>query len=290
MNQSKQPEILSVSLDNLETKENVRVHANDQALAELMVTMRKFGQLQPIGINPLPDGKLEVVWGNRRIQAARKLGWKAIDAVYVGTTDEKDILIINTIENIQRVDPSITEYGRIFRYLEDAGLSPGEISARVGKHPRFIIKAIKAYDEIPKKVQKKIQTSYGGSTKNGMIPPTTALRVLDTVKSHNLNKDQAEILYNYGTKEGVSSERMKIVSGLLKSGENLEDAIEKADSTRIIRLSIAIPLTSVTQLEKKYRTNIHDILSAFIMNHREFRALPLTDSGRAEKIIVRHEK
>ena len=47
------------------------------ALDELAASMADVGQLQPIGLTPA----FELIWGERRLRAAKQLGWKEISAI-----------------------------------------------------------------------------------------------------------------------------------------------------------------------------------------------------------------
>jgi len=46
-------------------------------LRELAASMKEIGQLQPIGVT----GEYQLVWGERRVKAAKLLGWGSVDAI-----------------------------------------------------------------------------------------------------------------------------------------------------------------------------------------------------------------
>jgi ParB family transcriptional regulator, chromosome partitioning protein len=68
----------------------------------LMESLRKYGQLTPIIINR----KHELIAGFRRLQAARRLGWKSIEAVMIDRPTEQQKLEVEIEENVQRLDLS----------------------------------------------------------------------------------------------------------------------------------------------------------------------------------------
>jgi len=73
------------------------------ALGELADSMAAEGLHQPIGVRgPLPDGTYEVVWGHRRLLAARLLSWDSIPARTFAPTF--DPLLASVSENLQRTD------------------------------------------------------------------------------------------------------------------------------------------------------------------------------------------
>ncbi|MBA2523396.1 MAG: ParB/RepB/Spo0J family partition protein, partial [Solirubrobacterales bacterium] len=54
---------------------------NDEALERLAATIAEAGVLQPLVVRPLPDGRYELIAGERRWRAARLAGLKAIPAI-----------------------------------------------------------------------------------------------------------------------------------------------------------------------------------------------------------------
>ena len=72
---------------------------------DITLSLSKYGQLHPICVreNSTDDKKYEVVYGSRRLAAARKLGWQEIDAKIIQVSDI-DSLIIALAENDHRKD------------------------------------------------------------------------------------------------------------------------------------------------------------------------------------------
>lgn len=104
---------------------------------KLQATMRAVGQRQPVVLEALPNGKYRVRDGNRRIAAARKLGWKDIHAlVYPMMTDSQWALVIAGLHN--RASNPVEE-ARLFRELKKTLTEEG-ISANTG-HPVQVIRA-----------------------------------------------------------------------------------------------------------------------------------------------------
>jgi len=88
------------------------------ALGELADSMAAEGLHQPIGVRgPLPDGTYEVVWGHRRLLAARLLSWDSIPARTFAPTF--DPLLASVSENLQRTDLNpLEEAHAIQRFVE----------------------------------------------------------------------------------------------------------------------------------------------------------------------------
>lgn len=74
----------------------------DRSFEELKEDMRVNGLLQPIEVAPLQSGMYELVFGFRRYEAARELGWKTIKAV-VRPRDYLERQLAEVSENIHRL-------------------------------------------------------------------------------------------------------------------------------------------------------------------------------------------
>ena len=76
----------------------------DEQLAELAGSIREQGLISPIIVRPdNRDGGFEIIAGERRWRAVRKLGWDKV-TVIVKDFDDKKTLAVALIENLQRED------------------------------------------------------------------------------------------------------------------------------------------------------------------------------------------
>lgn len=75
-----------------------------EAIDALAGSMRETGQLQPVMLEELADGRFARVFGRRRIAAARKLGWTTIRASVVTPLPDDVRRTIVAVENVQRQD------------------------------------------------------------------------------------------------------------------------------------------------------------------------------------------
>lgn len=96
---------------------NVRMAVEDRQIFELSESMREVGLIHPILVSEL-DGKYEVVAGQRRWLAAKKLGWSKIKAE-VRRLDGTQIALLRANENLQREGLSPIEEGAIYTDLFD---------------------------------------------------------------------------------------------------------------------------------------------------------------------------
>jgi ParB family chromosome partitioning protein len=105
-----------------------------EELAELQASLRASGLLQPITVRPAPNGAgYELIAGERRFRAASALGWTTISAV-VRSIDDKTLLTLALIENLQRSDLNPLEEAEGYKRLVDEfALSHTQVGEVVGK-------------------------------------------------------------------------------------------------------------------------------------------------------------
>lgn len=108
----------------------VRPVADDDALETLVESLRQHGLLHPIGARPRSDGRFEVVYGSRRVLAARRLEWANIQAVLHVDLDDESALIDGVVENIARVDLTGRERAHVLRLLARIHVPGSQLGGR----------------------------------------------------------------------------------------------------------------------------------------------------------------
>ena len=110
----------------------------DQAMAEMVESVREFGVLVPAIVRPDPEGGYELVAGHRRHRASQLAGMETIPAI-VRALDDDAATIIMVDSNLQR--ETLLPSERAFAYklkLEamkrQAGRPGGENGSQVGNH------------------------------------------------------------------------------------------------------------------------------------------------------------
>lgn len=108
----------------------------DEELADLVSSIRENGLLQPIVVRPAPAGskaEWQLVAGERRWRAITRLGWEEVPAV-VREMDDRTLLVLALVENLQRSQLSPMDEAEAFRQLQDEfSLSQGQIAEAVGR-------------------------------------------------------------------------------------------------------------------------------------------------------------
>ena len=107
---------------------------NTEDLAELEASIRTNGLLQPVTVRPAANGKgYELVAGERRLRAAGRLGWADIPAL-VREIDDRALLTLALVENLQRADLDPLEEAEGYqRLIDEFDLTQQQVADVVGK-------------------------------------------------------------------------------------------------------------------------------------------------------------
>lgn len=128
-----------------------------EELADLQASLRVNGLLQPITVRPAPSGSgYELIAGERRFRAATQLGWTEIPAL-VKPVDDKTLLVLAMIENLQRADlDPIEEADGYQRLAEEFQLNTQEVADVVGKDRSTVANALRLR-QLPASVRRMLQ-------------------------------------------------------------------------------------------------------------------------------------
>lgn len=113
---------------------NSRTSYSAIAIDRLAQSLRTNGQLSLVKLRPSTkhEGQYELVFGHRRVMAARKLGWKTIRAEVIGVTEE-EMMSQSLVENFEREDLSDYEKALIFeRMSKEFGKTYEQIGSMLG--------------------------------------------------------------------------------------------------------------------------------------------------------------
>ncbi|WP_314010983.1 ParB/RepB/Spo0J family partition protein [Cryptobacterium curtum] len=148
----KEPSSEEVPLDTVKPNpDQPRTHFDVEEIAELAQSIEKEGLLQPILVRKVDDG-YQIIAGERRWQACKKLGMKTVP-IRVKDVEGDKALELALIENIQRSDlnPIEEAYG-YKRLMERQGLTQSEVARAVSKGRSTITNALRLL-ELPEDAQ-----------------------------------------------------------------------------------------------------------------------------------------
>jgi ParB family chromosome partitioning protein len=128
---------------------------DEEAIGALADSIREVGLLQPVLVRPAGDG-FELVAGERRWRAARRVGLQVIPAL-VRETDDNTALEQGLVENLQREDLNPLEEAAAYQQLiEDFHLTHEQVAARVGRSRAAISNTLRLM-QLPPSIQRSVR-------------------------------------------------------------------------------------------------------------------------------------
>ena len=133
---------------------------DEEALAELVHSIREFGLMQPIVVRAVPAAppgapRYQIVMGERRWRAAQKAGLATIPAIVRETADD-NMLRDALLENIHRAQLNPLEEAAAYQQLLDEfGVTHDELAARIGRSRPLITNMIRLL-RLPIAVQRRV--------------------------------------------------------------------------------------------------------------------------------------
>jgi ParB family chromosome partitioning protein len=125
---------LEIALDRIDRNPNqTRTHFDDSRLAELAQSIAATGVVQPIVVRQLPDGRYQLIMGERRWRASQAAGKATIPAIVRQVSDEQS-LEMTIVENLQREDLNPMEQARAYERLSrEFKMTQEQMAVRTGK-------------------------------------------------------------------------------------------------------------------------------------------------------------
>lgn len=138
-------EIAEIALDRIETNPfQPRQVYNQEKLQELATSIKEHGIIQAVVLSPANvAGKYYLVAGERRCRAAKMAGLNSVPAV-IKNLEQKELLEIALIENLQRENLNPVEEARAFKKLmQEFNYTQEELAKRIGKSRPAIANSIR---------------------------------------------------------------------------------------------------------------------------------------------------
>lgn len=186
---------VSIKIDEIEPNPyQPRRHFPAETIAELAQSIRTYGLLQPIIVRK--SGRAyQLVVGERRLIACRRLGWKSISASVKEITDSA-MATIALIENLQRENLNFIEEAQGYaRLMKTFNLTQEVLAQRLGKSQSTIANKLRLL-KLPESVQKILVeqnlTERHARALLKLESESTQKKVLAEIVNRGLNVSQTE--------------------------------------------------------------------------------------------------
>ena len=173
-----------------------RTDFNDDGISELADSIRAQGIVQPLIVTRGAGDSYTIVAGERRWRAARQAGLSEVPVVEREISDDRELLELALVENLQRADLNSVEQAEAYRELNRRfGLSQDEIGSRVGKARTSITNLLRLLN-LPAEVQDLLRA---GQLTAGQARPLLGLA----------DEESMIALANRAVKESLSARRVE---------------------------------------------------------------------------------
>lgn len=218
--------IVELPLDKIiPNKNQPRNRFNEESLAELAESIKEFGIIQPIVVRRL-DGeeKYEIVTGERRCRAIKKIGINTIPSIVVKDVDDRSSLEMALIENIHRDDLRPMEKAYTFKQLIDEfKITHEQLSKRIGKSRVSITNSLRLLS-LPPEVQKLIDE---GKISEGHARSILAIE----------GKEERVKIANLIVKDGLSVRDVERIAGKKRESAGDKEAKKVLQPSKLPEIS-----------------------------------------------------
>ncbi|MFF3180182.1 ParB/RepB/Spo0J family partition protein [Rhodococcus pyridinivorans] len=147
---------LEIPIDRIEPNpKQPRQVFDEEALAELVHSVREFGLMQPVVVRRLEGDRFQLVMGERRWRAVQEAGLGTIPAI-VRDTEDESLLRDALLENIHRVQLNPLEEAAAYQQLlEEFEVTHEELASRLGRSRPVITNMIRLL-KLPVAVQRRV--------------------------------------------------------------------------------------------------------------------------------------
>jgi ParB family chromosome partitioning protein len=128
---------------------------DEEAMAELVHSIREVGLLQPIVVRQLDSGRYELIMGERRWRASREAGLEQIPAIVRDTADDR-LLLDALLENLHRSQLNPLEEAAAYdQLLRDFSCTHEELAERIGRSRSQVSNTLRLM-KLPPSVQRRV--------------------------------------------------------------------------------------------------------------------------------------
>lgn len=135
---------VTIRLSDIEpNRDQPRKDFDEESLSELADSIAKHGLIQPIVVRPQTNGTYRIIAGERRWRACRMAGLLEVPVV-VKEIDDRELMELALIENLQREDLNAVEEAQGYRSLIDTyNLTQEQVAESVGKSRSAVTNALR---------------------------------------------------------------------------------------------------------------------------------------------------
>jgi ParB family chromosome partitioning protein len=215
-----------------------RTAFDEDAMAELVASLREVGLLQPVVVRARSTDQFELIMGERRWRAAQLAGFETIPAI-VRETADTDLLRDALLENLHRAQLNPLEEAAAYQQLlDDFGCTHDELAGRLGRSRPQIsntLRLLKLSAPVQRRVAAGIVSAGHARALLAIVDPAGQDELASRVVAEGISVRALEELVAVGHTGVVSRTRKPRVSapGLSEIADRLSDRFETRCSVEL---------------------------------------------------------
>src|SRR6478735_2784544 len=230
--------ILRIPLEQiLPNPRNPRRDFNEASLQELASSLKQFDIVQPVTVSKISNNKYQLIAGERRLRAAKIAGLKDIPA-YVRHSNDRELLELALLENLQREDLNAIEIGLSYkRMMDELNYTQEQVAERMGKERSTVTNYIRLL-KLPPDIQVAVRN---GELSMGHARAIINIDTIDKqlylfreIKNKQLSVRQTEELVRKLYRNNQPAVKSSAKTNLNEAYKRIEDNLATYFSTKVV--------------------------------------------------------
>lgn len=234
---------------------------DETALNELAASIKLHDIIQPLTVSKLPNGKYQLIAGERRFRASKIAGLKDVPA-YIRQANDQQLLELALLENLQREDLNAVEIALSYkRMMEELDYTQEQVAERMGKERSTVTNYLRLL-KLPPDIQLAVRN---GSLSMGHARALVNIDTIDKqlfvykeIRDKGLSVRQTEeLVRNMYKAEKSGAVKSSVKSELPAAYKKIEDNLASHFATKVKMVhnkkgygSITIEYYSLEELNK----------------------------------------
>ncbi|RLV48092.1 ParB/RepB/Spo0J family partition protein [Nocardioides mangrovicus] len=231
----------------------------EEAMAELVHSVREIGLLQPVVVRQSAPGRYELIMGERRWRAVQEAGLETIPAI-VRDTDDDAMLRDALLENLHRSQLNPLEEAAAYRQLlDDFDCTHDELAQRIGRSRPQIsntLRLLKLSPAVQRRVGAGVLSAGHARALLSVEDPELQDRLAARVTAEGISVRGLEEIVAVGEGEGTRTERARrarpTAPGLAEIADRLSDRLETRVRVQLgkSRGKVTVDFASLADLQR----------------------------------------
>ena len=204
---------------------------DEEKIEQLATSIAQYGLLQPITVLPMEDGNYQLVAGERRLLACRRLKMQEVPAILTSMDEERSSALA-LVENIQRCDLNYFEEAMaIQKLMKMVGYTQQAVAKKLGKNQSTVankLRLLQFSEEVREAILEAGLTERHARALLNEQGDELLLEAIRTISAKEMNVSQTEkyIAQLQGKEEKPKEKRLFVVKDLRIFINTIDKALE----------------------------------------------------------------